>query len=783
MRKSKSSSTAVPEAATDQVETVDEQGNVPRRRITTPQAAYQIYMDRLDELSELFYHRALVQGMIDGNKPLKKNILEKWGQDWRTNFNTRETEGIIDKRAEAFWELLMAQECLVDTKVPYEIRAQIPETVDVSEIVSRHFTTLMKNWKSLHFHTIRRIKQMLTHGLGPTYWADPWTWKSKTAKASNFITMKDEDCDIEELGMFMMRDKIKVPEAWKKILLGDKAKKMGWRLPAIRKVLIKLYKNEEWSEIEKNSALHWEEVQRMYRNKVSEECDKAEFRDIPVVHFCVKEWSTGKITMFTILDDPDFHEFLFYRENAYESMSHAVVGFFYDIGTGEIESIKSLGYRIYPYGTVSNDFFCSAIDAAKAAGSIVLQPEGELDVDKLRNIRFGGLFTILASGLKVSQAQFSPNLNGMLGVRAVHQQINNSNVGHFQPRLEEINSPEKTLGQVQMEHAEEVKFEQNKAEWFYVQQDAFYAETYRRLTVPSYYSFVDGYREREEFIAACEREGVPRDILHRLTVCASRAVGMGSPSARLQLTADAWNKMGALSETGRHYVKRQYFGARWGYDKVDRIIARETEGKLRTRDTVEAHLENNDFREGHSVPVVPEQMHTIHAEEHITFLGTYVQLFEKQRSDQIDFGMIEEAVRALKTTLPHLGLHFQYLQQDPTRQGEYKAYVAASKDLIKAFRPILMVFSDHQKRKEEMAQRQQEMMNPESALRDPRFMLDLQRMRRQLALEQMQQENMNAMRMSKTQEQLRIAAQESASRIRIKEAEAVGKLRLQEQVD
>ena len=98
--------------------TVTATGAPAKERITTIQAARDIYDDMKDAYELEFIRRARIKGQINGNPPYNPDRLEELGLGYMTNMNFLEMRAILDSKAASHYELFFEVPTLINIRLP-----------------------------------------------------------------------------------------------------------------------------------------------------------------------------------------------------------------------------------------------------------------------------------------------------------------------------------------------------------------------------------------------------------------------------------------------------------------------------------------------------------------------------------------------------------------------------------------------------------------------------------------------------------------------------------------
>lgn len=264
-----------------------------------------------------------------------------------------------------------------------------------------------------------------------------------------------------------------------------------------------------------------------------------------------------------------------------------------------------------------------------------------------------------------------------------------------------------------------------------------------------------GGREVMDFKRKLERRGVPWSAVQKVHhVSAVRAVGGGSPGARLQAFNEFLQIMPRFDEIGQRNLIRDRVAARVGYDQVDRYIPK---GELERVpvDAKIAELENNAMQSGRGVSVNPGENHAVHAKIHLEDAMQFVQALQQNAVEP------QLAFAYLQLQLPHSSQHVQALSQDKSRQSEINQY----NEVLNLMREAVENIGKQLAREEEAMMQAQQQQQQGGGI-DPQTAMAIQKAQVEARL-----------KMEQAQLDGQIKAADARQKMAIRDAEAAQKIR------
>jgi hypothetical protein len=144
-----------------------------------------------------------------------------------------------------------------------------------------------------------------------------------------------------------------------------------------------------------------------------------------------------------------------------------------------------------------------------------------------------------------------------------------------------------------------------------------------------------------------------------------RAIGLGSPAARLTAFNEFMQLLPRFDELGQVNAVRDRVAARVGYDQVDRYIPNPAVKNRTPVDAKIAELENGSMQAGKMVSVMPSENHAIHLAVHLRETQPIVQAVQtNQVQDK------QNTMMFLSMIYEHCNEHLVRIANDKTKQGE-----------------------------------------------------------------------------------------------------------------
>jgi len=634
--------------------------------------------DRIAELKEgddtRSANRALIQGLIDGNKPYSQKNMDEVGRGDDANINFREAEGDVAAATTPYYELAFGVPRAVNIELYYGDNKQ--KNYEWSEALSQRYSETLWAWKGYKINLQLSHYQMVVFGRGPIMWDRKRGWHFKAKRDDSVWVSDNTHCDLDELPEMAIPDYFEPVELFKLIdtLDPDVAKNNGWDVEMAKKAIIKAaprtlkdtyhgYWTQYQASLRRGDAQWWNKAARIYYK-----------------HYLIKEF-TGKITHCMVLDStPDTDEgdedgFLYKKIGKFESFHEIINPFFFDVGPdGQWYSVKGLGPKIFDFRDLSNRMGCTLVNGATASCGIWLQAQNSQAMQKVMQspiVRASGV-NFTPPDWQALQIQARAQLDEPLEVKKLLDTMLEGNIGQYRQRGFDEN-PQPTLGQQQLNVTSQTTLTRGAYDRYYHYMDDMHEEMLRRMLDPKISEKDAGGKEAIEMRKKLiEEDGVPEEALKFENVCSCKAVrniGYGSPQYQ-QVVSDTLLKLiGTMDPESRQNALRMIGGNLVGQSQVDRFWKKFEDLGAPTGQEAKAKLENNILRMPVAqLDVIPEDNPLIHFQTHFKDAMQHLQQLQQGHGNPV------EVVQHLDNTGPHNHSHLQAMKDDPTLKDEYKQF-------------------------------------------------------------------------------------------------------------
>jgi len=644
------------------LENIDDAGSPPEARLSSPEAVVDLVkmLVRADE--ERGRVRAKVKGIVDGNPPYSAAQLRRTGQSYRTNVNFREAEAFFSIALTAFYDIFSETPTYATVKTNIGNEA---ERSSYSRIITEEFDRLQKKDREFDYTMQLSQHEMVLFGLGPLTFESPTSWRARAIKAGDLLIPENTRSNPNDWEVAVVRRRYQAHELYGYIRDSKSATKVGWDVEATRNSII----NSGPEEYQRHNNWEWHQ-QRIRNNDLhySAQCSLIDCAHVYVREYPKGDEQEGRISCY-IVEENDGQKFLYKYIGKYSKWEEVLHPMYYDKGDGQHHSVKGLGVKMYPVIELKNRQKCHMVDVASTASSMQLQAETPEATQKVSVVQMGP-YSILPSGYKVVQRQFSGIADAPMAMDRELENVMQSNLSQYRQRLDKPQGNPKTATEVQAIVQQASVLGKTQIARYYQQLDRFFEERYRRASSKSV-TDIDAI----EFQKRVQARGVPIEALTNLDyVQASRNYGQGSAFLRLQTITGLMQISGQLPESGRDALIRDYIAALAGQQQVGRYMVQPEQDVYAKDQIAEANIENAVMQTGNPVIITDSQNHVLHTQTHLSKGSEVAQAIQQG-------GNPAAAVDFFGILLPHIEEHIGQLAADEGRKSEVKMLSEQLKEL------------------------------------------------------------------------------------------------------
>ena len=633
------------------LDNLEPDGKVPESRVKNVASAISIYngLRKADEQSSI--NRARIDAMFDGASPYNQNQLNASGQGLKTNLNFGEAQRLLDVSLSAYVDLYSSLETLVEVKgtegEPSERKAQ-------EDIVSEEITHMLRSWPEFHSSYLRLCNTFIKHGVGVTYFDTPDDWRFRVGGFADILIPRQSPASEDMIDVAVGRRQYHLHELFSFIKNPDIAKKVGWNVDEVKRVIMKCAKTRGRSGT-LSYVSEWETLQQELKN--NDLYEGYENPTVSVLHFWVREFD-GSISHFITTDDKP-KDFMYKKLSRYEKPEQAYVLFSYGVGSnGTYHSVRGLGHRIFNHVQTSNRLRCQMVDGAMLGSAVMIQPDSQRAMDEL-GFTYYGAYAVLSTGGNIIEKAV-PNLS--TAVQPALQDITNQLANNTDTisTYGQQSSPYKNQMQVVADMDVQTRLSGAALNLFYASWNRLLREVVRRVVN-------GGKRDKalNDFYLRCAKRGIGESFIKTLDLArtkAVRSIGNGSYANRLVALRELQAISGSFDEVGRKNLTRDIVSTRVGHDLADRYIP-QMQQERPTVDNKIAFFENQQMMSGMPVPVESNELHGAHMQIHIPAMMQIIEQLDAGTADPV------QALPIIQSFYQHISDTLQMLAGDPTQEN------------------------------------------------------------------------------------------------------------------
>jgi hypothetical protein len=592
--------------------------------------------------------------MLDGEPPYSPQQLKSLGQGYRANLNFGESAAALETALSAYSDLVNSVDRLASVKTSEGDPAQ---RVEWENIIAEEFHRTITDWDEFFYKQQMLAHQFVSQGVGVAYFEDNRSWKWSVCGLKDFKVPRGTPACDTKVEVATIERHYLVGELYQFIENPKIATELGWNVEETRRAILLSTDNGTSS-----NSRDWERLQEELKNN-DLMYSHARSKVVRCIHYFVKEFD-GTISHYIATRAGDSDDFLFKKPSRFEHANEAFVLFSYGIGTnGLLHSVRGLGYKLFPFIQLSNRMRNAIVDGAMLSSALMIQPATGEDVSNL-SLMYNGPLSILPPGINVVDKSM-PNLAGnVLPIVRDLEVVRQNNTGTYNPKQVMPDGDARTATEVQAQLAQQSLLSAQAMNLYYIPFQKLLAEQFRRLATVKYRSDEPGGEEAIEFRKRIEARGVPWKAVEKVyRVQAVRAIGAGSPGARMLAFNEFMAIMPRFDEVGQRNLIRDRVAARVGYDQVDRYIPKGEVERIPI-DAKIAELENDAMQGGRGVSVNPGENHAVHAKVHLEDANRFLQALQQNQVDP------KVAMSYLQVQYPHSTAHVEQLASDPSRREE-----------------------------------------------------------------------------------------------------------------
>lgn len=596
------------------------------------QAFDQMWNDDLESSR----NRAIIQASLDGAPPFSEIKARMMGTHGNTNVN---------------WGL--AQRALAKEEIPYndllesfDIFGTLPtEHGDESSrktwepAMAETVTQGLRNWSLFNYLWQYNVHLFKREGVSMAFFNEDRTWEWEIQGLQQFKFPRGCKPSMDKIPFFGCRVDMNCAQLYSFIKDPEKAKKAGWDLRGVKKVLAKAAPDESDSQEYEKWEAHWKNHDITYTSTAPK---------VETIYFYWQELN-GTVSQAIIpFETTKTDQTCLYKKiGKYGSMERLANIFTDGIGTnGDLHSIRGFSQKIHDKNVHINRVVSAFVDGSIYAATPHLQCSTEDAVETIP-IKKMGAFNIVEQGntfVDTKSPDFQQSLIPLLNVVSQYMEGDSSGASILGATR---TSERKTNLMEQNEQAQASQMSSGSMNLFFASWGKLFKEVIRRMIRRDYAEDEPGgqlvFWIRKQLL----KQGVPLEAFYQIDIDRiqiNTGIGKGSHASRKGAIDSLMQDYGQFDAEGKNTLLRMKTALTAGTRTAD-LLAPQTPG-LRPGQQVENAILENAFLTGsnqfqiESVQILPDQDMAVHVKTHIERLSQLFQMIEGGQPPEVMFPVV-----------------------------------------------------------------------------------------------------------------------------------------------
>lgn len=580
---------------------------VQRRAISTAQQAQQI-ADRLvlDDVGRDI-RRAEVQRAINGAAPFSEKTLKEKNQGHRFNVSVGYLEGACGRAYTPYLDMGLDEEFVA------KIQADLEETK--KNIIRAEFVNAVRRWGMWPSNYNGLVREAVDFGYCVAIFPDPDSPWWHFARQRDALTMSRSRNISQKLDVFVWKRSYLICELYDHISDEEAAKTAGWNIENC------------FSAMENAAPDDYTKNRLMGGRQIFEEAIRAAAlalsigqgaKVIETYHVYCKELS-GKVSQWIVLntsgqlkapENPPAPSIqLFYQFEQFPSMEDVVTRFDLEYGDGFWHGAKGLGQKLYGVHKAHDRLMCSGLDQTFRGGLGVLKSSSQKSHESI-NLQVTSDFVVLSPDYEATPGVKMPTLDPtFFSMDAALLASAVQRGGDVAPEAMGVERTQKTATQSSYDQAQkQIITKANLKRWVPSLSRVIDTMLKRLLNAQS------GNPDSIKFIASLQSKGItPEDIQKIKTVEVFHSVEdvFGETKQNISFISDKYRGDPDIS---RLDLKKREIGVWLGPSASLELVPGDADELNQMKASRLQTMEISAILDGNSVPVAPDDLHTVHAQ-------------------------------------------------------------------------------------------------------------------------------------------------------------------------
>ena len=644
----------------------------------------------------------LINANIEGAKPFDEARLKEVGLSANANLNFRDMAAMVDDAVISYYELYHNAPALAEValKTPH------PEADRMETVLSGAYDDFVKERWGDEYYTqfFLFVKSFVAHGFGIAFFPDANSprWEAVLPENVEFPPLARSHSS--KLDYFFVRQPITITDLFLSVADEEAAKKAGWNVSLVKRVLAILYKGRK-----NNFRLYQAEIdstwQRLLRNAYGVECEKFD-NTISIIHQFSRE-NSGEITHKVFLEDQKTilrakTEYLFdnsSHEDLPKDMREVVSIIVNNPGRGYLSTVKGYGDFAHDLTQAITVMRCEMLDRARLADGLVFRNNDSTKTPRL--LKTSGC-TIIPKELEAIPLQSNTgNTASLVGQLENLKAVNNRRFSANPNLVSQVNTAKQAL----MLDQGAAKIDLAQGSFFLVQYaQGIMARQFARLrrvgnTDP----------DAVAFRKYCTDNEVLPEILDSAVISVSTGSAPGASTLQTRLdSALKFIQLSGMPGANPRFGLEMFARGAFGPNAVKRALMPDETQYGDDAQARQAMMENGVFNTNTPLPVDKRDRHDIHLGQHLPPLQSMAKAYAAG-----EFQLTRDAYLQYRISLEHNKEHLTFLQQDPTRKSAMQQFWPVFQELVGMLKKME---SDVQQTAQQTARAQQGQQNQAQAM-------------------------------------------------------------------
>lgn len=603
--------------------------------------------------------RARVLSAFNGSAPYSDGELTNKAQNYRYNVSFGFLEGVVGRAVVPYNDLTMNIADLT------EIQANLPDAK--LAIVQGVFGEIMQKWGRWTKFISRLNQDLVLNGYNTALWPSDYDPFPVFAAQKDGFVDEGSPNDVNDVELFVWKKPYLINELYAKISDEETAKKAGWNIDNVKQALMKAapenigYKGASISG-------SWTAMESAIRGG-STWAAMVGAKMVNTYHVFASELG-GKVTHYIVLDpgtatldtDPDVKEDgpeLFKKEDRFDAMREFLVYFDLETGDGTWHGSKGIGQRSFNTHVAIDKLRCSALDQAFVSGLTLLQPVDQTSQEEF-TLTVVGPFAVIPPGININPFVLPAVSNTTFQVDALLSATSEQRVGDVVPNAQStINNVPITATQAKITAGRQVLITGSNLKRYIDPISEVTSIIIRRLlkkNSPNAYA--------KEFQKELLRKGLSDEDLKEIRGARNTGRIEDILGNTAQNTQTIFAEFRGDPDVDQLDLKRRRIASVLDADAADELLIND-EDSTRRIESARAQLEELDsIQGGFKIPVSPRDIHEIHLQIVLEWLGTKIQ-------EQAQ-GLNPDILPLMKQVIAHGDEHLGFLKNDKTKKAIFK---------------------------------------------------------------------------------------------------------------